>query len=167
MPRNLELKARIRSVSSAVAVARKLRARKAAILHQVDIYYRVPAGRLKLRIIDRESAELIAYERPDKRGGRYSEYLVIPVKNSGKTDKMFRRLLGVKAIVRKTRRLYLYRNARIHIDTVHSLGSFIEFEVIVSKGKTQARQLFEILVREFGIRAKETIAGSYSDMRRR
>jgi predicted adenylyl cyclase CyaB len=164
MPRNLELKARLRSAAQAASVARRLGARDAGMLEQTDIYYQVPSGRLKLRIIGGKAPELIAYERPDNRGGRYSEYLVLPVADPRLTDRLFRRLVGLKLAVRKNRRLFMYKNARIHIDAVRGLGAFIEFEVMVTRGTRQARRLFETLVKEFGIRRADTVAGSYSDL---
>jgi predicted adenylyl cyclase CyaB len=164
MPRNLELKARIRSTPAALAAARKLGARDAGTLKQTDVYYRVPAGRLKLRSFGTGRAELIAYERPDARGGRYSQYLVLPVADPKFTRMLFRRMFGIQVTVKKVRRLFLYRNARIHLDSVQGLGSFIEFEVMVTKGPAQARRLFETLVAAFGLKRNETIAGSYSDM---
>ncbi len=55
-------------------------------------------------------------------------------------------------------------NSRIHIDSVKGLGEFVEFEVVVNRGKAQARKLMQSLMRVFEIETKSLIAGSYSDM---
>ena len=66
--------------------------------------------------------------------------------------------------VRKRREVWLYRNARIHLDTVEGLGRFIEIEVVVTDGMAQARALMKELRAVLGICAKDLIAGSYSDL---
>ena len=43
-------------------------------------------------------------------------------------------MLGAQGCVRKRREVWLYRNARIHLDTVEGLGQFIEIEVVVKEG---------------------------------
>ncbi len=60
--------------------------------------------------------------------------------------------------------LYLFNNARIHLDSVQGLGSFIEFEVLVTKGKTQAKSLMRTLSKKFSISKAAVIASSYSDL---
>jgi predicted adenylyl cyclase CyaB len=164
MPQNLELKARILSMSDAVQAARNLNIHLKGILHQRDVYYNVPHGRLKLRIINAVKGEMIYYNRPDKEGRRYSDYFIIPVSNPKTANEFFKAALGQKVVVDKRRQLFLYKNGRIHLDIVQGLGSFIEFEVLVKYGKTQARILMEFLSRHFKIKRSSTIAVSYSDL---
>jgi predicted adenylyl cyclase CyaB len=164
MPQNLELKARISSMSEAVRAARSLHMRSKGILHQRDVYYNVPHGRLKLRIINTCAAELIYYNRPDKKGHRYSDYCILPVSNPKLFNALCTAAFGQKVVVEKKRRLYLYKNARIHLDDVRELGAFIEFEVLVKYGKQQAQTLLKFLLEHFGINHSATIAGSYSDL---
>ena len=164
MPKNLELKAPLASFSRALRIARALGARSRGVLLQTDTYYRTSSGRLKLRVVNGRAAELIAYARPDTARGRYSTYVVLPVRDHRLADGLFRVLLGVRVVVRKRRTLFLYRNARIHLDAVEGLGAFVEFEVLVTRGKRQARTLFDELVSAFGIDRRRMIAGSYSDI---
>jgi len=125
MPQNLELKARISSMPEAVHAAKDLRLRSQKILHQRDVYYHVLHGRLKLRTINTCAAELIFYNRPDKKDCRYSNYFVLPVSNPKLTNSLCATAFGQKVVVEKKRRLYLYKNARIHLDDVCGLGTFI------------------------------------------
>jgi adenylate cyclase class 2 len=164
MPQNLELKARISSISMAIRVVRRLNAQRKGILRQRDIYYNVSRGRLKLRIINNRSAELIFYNRPNRKGSRYSDYFVLPVNDAKLTNALCTAAFGRRVVVEKRRRLFLYKNSRIHLDDVHGLGPFIEFEVLVKDGKRQAQKLLEILSAEFNIKQSEIVAVSYSDL---
>ena len=96
MPQNLELKARISSISEAVHTAHRLNAQAKGILQQRDIYYKVSRGRLKLRIINNRSAELIFYNRPNKKGSRYSDYFVLPVSNARLANELCTAAFGQK-----------------------------------------------------------------------
>ncbi len=164
MPQNLELKATIVSTQAATRIARNLRARSRGLLHQKDIYFAVKRGRLKLRIIRNSGAELIYYHRPNKKGRRLSRYDILPISNSKVTATICTAVFGRKTVVEKKRRLFLYKNARIHIDSVKNLGDFLEFEVIVKSGIQQARSLLDFLVHRFNVKRSSFVAVSYSDL---
>ncbi|MGD1046070.1 MAG: class IV adenylate cyclase [Bacteroidota bacterium] len=164
MPQNLELKARISSVSEALHTAHRLKAQAKGILQQRDIYYKVSRGRLKLRISNGGSAELIFYNRPNKKGSRYSDYFVLPIDDAIRTNALCTAAFRQKVVVEKKRRLFLYKNSRIHLDEVRGLGTFIEFEVLVRYGIRQAQKLLEVLSTEFAIKQTAILAFSYSDM---
>ena len=164
MPSNLELKAVCRSLADAQKIARKIRAKRIGTMHQTDTYFRINRGRLKLREIRGAGSELIYYRRPNRKGSRFSNYLVVPVVSRVAMKRLFRSLFGERTVVRKLRTLYLYKNARIHLDRVKGLGSFIEFEVLNTRGKRQAQTMMIFLKNEFRIRQGAIIAGSYSDL---
>ncbi len=164
MLQNLELKARIPSLPAAIRTAAGLQIHSREFLRQRDIYYNVRHGRLKLRVINSQAAELIFYIRPNKGTSRYSDYIVIPVGDSQSVNKILTTAIGRKIIVDKKRRVFLYKNARIHIDDVQGLGSFIEFEVQVKKGREQAKMLVKFLSEKFKIKPSDTEAVSYSDL---
>jgi predicted adenylyl cyclase CyaB len=164
MPRNLELKARISSISEAVHTAHRLKLCAKDTLQQRDIYYNISHGRLKLRVINNRSAELIFYIRPNKKGSRYSNYYVLPVSDPELTNKLCTAAFGLKVMVKKKRQLFLYKNSRIHLDEVLGLGTFIEFEVLVKYGIRQAQKLLKVLSAEFAIKRAATLSFSYSDM---
>ncbi len=166
MPLNLELKARVASLSSVRAIARSLGASARLDVRQVDTYFKVPDGRLKLRRFGDGTGELIYYRRDTMPGsdGRWSSYLRYPVADLDSVLAELTARFGIRAVVRKRREVFLIRNARIHLDAVSGLGSFIEFEVVQMRGPRQARELFRQLRRAFGIRDAATIGGSYIDM---
>ena len=164
--RNLEIKVAVASLASVRFRLRALEgAARHAVLRQTDWYFRVPKGRLKLRVVGASrGGELIAYLRPDKSAARTSEFQRLPAPDAAGTRRLLDRMLGPRACVRKRREVWLYRNARIHLDTVEGLGRFIEIEVVVTEGMPQARALMEELRAVLGIRKKDLVAGSYADM---
>ena len=167
MMRNLEIKATVASLASA---RRRLRAMTGAVRHaglrQTDWYFRVPKGRLKLRQVGaHRDGELIAYFRPDQASARTSEFQRMPVPDAAGTRRLLERMLGLRACVRKRREVWLYKHARIHLDTVERLGRFIEIEVVVTDGMARARALMKELTAALGIDRARPIAGSYGDMR--
>jgi adenylate cyclase class 2 len=164
VPTNLEIKAVYSSPAIAKRRALAIGGIYAGTLAQIDTYFKVGSGRLKLREINGERAELIYYHRADAKRSRYSNYTVLELSNAAPAKTIFRSLFGIWKIVRKKRVLFLYQNARIHIDSVRGLGTFIEFEVMVTRGKKQARSLMLILRKQFALKSNSLIGGSYSDM---
>jgi predicted adenylyl cyclase CyaB len=164
--RNLEIKATVVSLGVVRSRLRGLEgASRLASLRQTDWYFRVPKGRLKLRQVgSRRDAELIAYLRPDKTAARTSEFQRLPTTDAAGTRRLLERMLGAQGCVRKRREVWLYRNARIHLDTVAGLGEFIEIEVVVTEGMLQARELMKELRKVLGIRGGDLLAGSYGEL---
>jgi adenylate cyclase class 2 len=165
--RNLEIKARVTSLGPMRSDLRKLPgAAPQARMRQTDWYFRVPKGRLKLRQVgSRRDAELIAYLRPDRTSARTSEFQRLTAPDAAGTRRLLERMLGVRACVRKRREVWLYQNARIHLDTIEGLGRFIEVEVVVTSGMTQARALMKELREALGINRQHLLARSYGEMR--
>jgi predicted adenylyl cyclase CyaB len=164
--RNLEIKATLDDPRRARRVLGSLGARRIGPdLRQTDWYFNVPAGRLKLRRPGAGcGAELIAYARPDTRGARVSDFVQLPVADRAAALRLLGAMLGVRACVRKRRELWLLDNARIHLDRVAGLGTFLEIEVVVSTGMRQARGLMRRLRRELGAGRATLIGASYVDM---
>jgi predicted adenylyl cyclase CyaB len=166
MPSNLEYKTSCANHRENLRRATECGAEDLGVLVQEDIYFDVPAGRLKLRRFGDGSAELIGYTRPDLRGARQSEYVKIAVESPEEVLRTFTTLFGVRTTVRKRRRLFLRRGCRIHLDEVETLGSFLEFEIPVP-GEADPHTLLEELLGIFGVLFDAAIAGSYADLRHR
>lgn len=166
MPKNIELKARIDDWESAGRVARSLATAEVGELHQVDTYFRVPSGRLKLRQFSTPPAELIAYSRPDQSEAKTSEYRVVRIDDAERLLAALSAALGIFARVEKRRLIYLHENVRIHLDRVAGLGEFLEFEAVVDEQHDEARchETLARLQRAFALRASDLLRGSYSDM---
>ena len=166
MPTNLELKAIVESPRRVNAVL-KQKTRRQGLLRQTDTYFVVRKGRLKVREFHSGESELIYYMRHEGKGDRWSNYEVIDLKDGSRLKTILSKLFRIRVVVRKKRQLYLYKNARIHIDAVEGLGRFIEFEVIVNSGKRQARGVYNELRKLFGIEEASLIKYSYADLMER
>jgi adenylate cyclase class 2 len=164
--RNLELKARDRDPERSKRNCAELGAVDKGTLFQVDTYFEVPHGRLKLREQSPGAAELIAYERADERGDKESSYRLVPVADPTAMKEALTAALGVHVTVHKERRLYVWEGVRIHLDHVENLGDFIEFEGVTTADALAQSfvTLLDHLRNAFAIRDEDLIAVSYSDL---
>ncbi len=129
--RNVELKARDPEPERSLARCRALEeAVDHGLLWQRDTYFVVAHGRLKLREQRPGGATLIQYARPDETTAKTSRYRLIGVDDADACRAGLAEALGVRAVVEKRRRLFIWRDVRIHLDTVAGLGAFVEFEAV-------------------------------------
>src|SRR4051812_11145747 len=94
--RNIELKARCQELHQARKVFLEMGAREAGVLIQTDTYFRVPNGRLKLREIESDHAELIWYDRPNYAESRTSTYFLVRVPDPTAMKLTLSAALGVR-----------------------------------------------------------------------
>ncbi|MCP4641012.1 MAG: class IV adenylate cyclase [bacterium] len=162
--RNIELKAALGDRGRAVQVCQELGASHEGDIHQIDTYFAVPQGRLKLRESDPGDDYLVHYERPDVAEARACDYTISIVPRSVKS--FLGKVLGVIAEVDKIRTLYLWENVRIHLDTVVGLGEFIEFEAVLSEKYHDADGHAELarLLDAFAIADSDILDCSYLDL---
>jgi len=98
--------------------------------HQVDTYFDVPSGRLKLREGNIENT-LIFYDRVEVKGIKKSIVeLFHPQKDVASLKKILLKSMAIKVVVDKKREIYFIDNVKFHIDQVKDLGSFMEIEAI-------------------------------------
>jgi adenylate cyclase, class 2 len=163
---NVEIKARCADAAAAARVVAAAGAVWERAIEQVDTYFNVNDGRLKLRRADGVDQALIFYRRPDESAPKVSRYEVIPLAPDQQIGPVLEQALGIKTVVRKRRELWHLDNIRIHLDQVEGLGSFIEFEVEVLAGRDVAgcRAQADALLKQIGIAASDLLAGSYSDL---
>lgn len=129
--RNLELKAVDPVPERTLAAALALPGvEDAGVLHQRDTYFHAVQGRLKLREAPPAVAELISYRRADRDGPKVSHYRIVSVYDPMGLTESLAEVLGVRAVVEKSRRLLLWRGVRIHLDAVAGLGEFVELEAV-------------------------------------
>ncbi len=134
--------------------------------HQIDTYFNVAVGRLKLREGNIENA-LIHYERENTAGAKSSHVLLYQHQPDKTLKEILIKTLGIKAIVDKSRKIYFISNVKFHFDTVVGLGTFVEVEAIdkdgtIGKEKLQAQ--CDEYAALFKIDAGDFCALSYSDM---
>jgi predicted adenylyl cyclase CyaB len=133
---------------------------------QIDTYFNVPNGRLKLREGNIENA-LIWYSRPNDGGSKQSQVLLHKHQPDAALKEILIKLHGVKVVVDKTRRIYFIDNVKFHFDEVVGLGKFIEVEAIDEMGEIgieKIQQQCDYYADLFEVRMEEYIAVSYSDL---
>jgi len=134
--------------------------------HQIDVYFNVPHGRLKLRKGNIENC-LIGYERDDCAGPKQSKVHLLKTEQGALLEEILAATLGVKVVVDKQRDIYFIGNVKFHVDEVQRLGSFVEVEAIDITGdigKDKLQQQCERYSGMLGIRDEELVAKSYSDL---
>lgn len=167
MAANFELKARCADLARARERALALATRWLGVDEQVDTYFRVPSGRMKLRESSLSGAQLVPYVRPDAPHARRSDYVVIPVPEPERTKALLSALLGVHRVVRKRREIALHHNVRIHLDRVEGLGDFVELEAVwdgAPAGEAEQRERVALLREQLGIRDEDLVAESYEGL---
>jgi predicted adenylyl cyclase CyaB len=164
---NVEFKARTTDLDAARTILAAENATGPDVDHQIDTYFRVPHGRLKLREGTVERA-LIHYDRPDTHGPKRSDVTLYPTGEDASALKAaLTTALGVLAVVDKRREIYFVGNVKVHLDRVERLGAFIEVEAIADDThQTEAvlRAQCEHLLDAFGVAGSDLVAVSYSDL---
>ncbi|MDZ7338746.1 MAG: class IV adenylate cyclase [candidate division KSB1 bacterium] len=163
---NVELKARYDDLQRAARVARALGATRQWRRRQTDTYFATPRGRIKVRRVPGQPAELIAYHRADTATARPSSYHICSVPDGAALCRTLSMVLDTLVVVDKVRTLYLLDNVRIHLDTVRGIGSFIEFEAVLSHPPQEAAATARVkeLCTHFGITQEHIVATSYAEL---
>jgi adenylate cyclase, class 2 len=161
---NIEFKAELRDIEAARQQCRLLGAERQDFLQQRDTYFRMTDGRLKKREVKGRNIQWVYYHRPDRVSPRMSNYTLL-------TDAQAKRRWGTRSlrpwlVVEKRRELWHLGDVRIHLDDVKHLGTFIEFEALVSR-RFNVKACHEAIARlreAFAPLLGEPISVSYSDL---
>jgi len=164
----MELKARVSSVETLRKKLESMGARYVGTYHQVDTYFYVPKGRLKLRQVEgTKETQLIYYEREDVAEPKRSRVFILEVQQLAILQTFLGTFLKKRAVVDKQREIYDYKGTKVHLDKVKNLGAFIEFERKTgssTKGANRDRKALEELMQILEIRLEDLVKGSYGDM---
>ncbi|MFT5135306.1 MAG: adenylate cyclase class IV [Arenicella sp.] len=166
MPQNIEIKARANDFQLQGLLAEKMSDTPPETLVQLDTFFKVEHGRLKLREFPDGPAQLIFYQRSDVPGPKLSDYQITESLDPEGLKKILSNAYTTIATVAKTRRLLISGRTRIHIDEVKGLGNFIELEVVLSEGESIAGGQSEAkkLMDRLQIREQDLIAQAYVDL---
>jgi predicted adenylyl cyclase CyaB len=163
---NIEIKARSNNHEAIRMLLKENGAVYKGIDHQIDTYFNVSNGRMKLREGNIENS-LVHYNREDKGGPKKSEATIFEIKPNSPLKEILIKALGVLVVVDKKREIYFIDNIKFHIDIVEGLGTFIEIEAIDDNGAIGKDKLFEqcqFYLEEFDIAKEDLISASYSDL---
>jgi len=166
MPANIEIKARVRDFDELRRCAEQLSDVPVQVIPQEDTFFNTPQGRLKLRVLAPDRAQLIYYERADQGGSKRSDYHLVETSDPENLKSTLSMAYGVRGAVRKTRYLYLVGQTRVHLDDVEGLGQFMELEVVLRDGQSDAegQAVAEDLMSKLGVKAEDLLEGAYMDL---
>ncbi len=164
--KNVEFKARVNSTDDLERRLKELNPTFKGEDHQIDTYFKVKDGRLKLREGTIENA-LIHYHRPNTATAKQSDVILYKHYPDKALKAILTLHLGIKSIVEKRRRIYFVDNVKLHFDQVVGLGCFAEVEAIDTAGKHSTKTLqrqcdhyFDF----FGFDRKDLVGDSYGEM---
>jgi predicted adenylyl cyclase CyaB len=163
---NIEIKAKSNNQNWVREILNSHHAKFKGVDNQVDTYFKVSSGRLKLREGNIENS-LVHYDREDKEGPKQSNVTFYKSSEKSSLKKILTRSLGILVVVDKSREIYFIDNVKFHIDSVKDLGSFVEIEAIDPDGTIGKEKLFEqcnYYLDLFKIRKEDLISNSYSDL---
>lgn len=163
---NVEIKARTRRSAEIKSILEANKARFVGIDHQVDTYFKVPKGRLKLRQGTIEKT-LIHYNRPNQAGPKQSKVSLHHPTADQSLKVVLENALDTLVVVDKRRAIYFIDNVKFHIDQVEGLGEFVEIEAIDIMGTIGLDHLHdqcEHYLHLLDIPEEDLVNESYSDL---
>ncbi len=166
MPANIEIKAYARNFDEIRRRAETLSDTAVAVIPQEDIFFNTPQGRLKLRLLSTNQGQLIYYIRSDQEGPKRSDYHLSLTNDAENLKHVLELAYGIRGVIRKTRYLYLVGQTRVHLDHVEGLGQFMELEVVMQDGQSDAegQAIAEGLMDRLGVERGDLLEGAYMDL---
>ncbi len=163
---NREIKHHCSDFRPVRALLRQIDATLAERKRQVDYFFNLPtpgprSRRLKLRT-EPKGSDLIYYYDRHRRGSRWVEFQVFPVRDPS-VKQLLVAALGVRAIVRKRREVWKKGNALFHLDQVAGVGKVFEVELQTRPDVDVDHQLAQYK-RLFGPHLGRPIGGSNEDL---
>jgi predicted adenylyl cyclase CyaB len=164
--KNFEFKAKVDNLEDYENKLLKLKPIFKGTDHQIDTYFNVTNGRLKLREGNIENS-LINYDRENINDSKQSDIILYQHEPNIALKNILTKQLGVKITVDKKRKIYFIDNVKFHFDVVDGLGTFIEVEAIDSNEQFTIEQLKEQCNKYFnyfGLDKLQLVDKSYSDL---
>lgn len=165
-PTLIEIKAKCKYPEIIEAILLKNKAQYVGLDHQIDTYFDVSNGRLKLRQGNIE-CHLIFYNRANQAGPKQSNVMLYKPQDATVLKDILIAANGVKVVVDKRRKIFFIDNVKFHIDEVEGLGSFMEIEAIDSNGTIGTDKLHEqcsFYMNLLNVQHEDLVTNSYSDM---
>jgi len=163
---NIEIKLRVDDAGRARTAIEALADGPAEALEQRDTYFET--GRETLLKLREENgrAALISYQRTLADAPQPSDIRLARLDDAGDLADVLQHALEVLQVVEKTRRLYFVGQTRIHLDRVAGLGDFVELEVVLETGQSEAegRRIADALLARLDLTGAEPQSASYRDL---
>jgi len=163
---NVEIKAKCKNLDKVRDIRLERKADFKGMDHQIDTYFKVNFGRLKLREGNIENF-LIYYDRENKEGPKESKIILFKSEQGSTLKDILVHTNGILTVVDKKREIYFIENVKFHIDSVETLGTFIEIEAIDyddTIGKEKLYKQCQDYMKLFDVSESDLISVSYSDL---
>jgi predicted adenylyl cyclase CyaB len=163
---NIEVKARYSNLKKARDILKTSNVVFKGIDYQIDTYFKVSHGRLKLREGNIENF-LVYYEREDFESPKKSNILLFKTDLDSSLKEILKKSLGILVVVNKKREIYFIDNVKFHLDEVENLGTFVEIEAINREAKFVKERLLEqckFYLECLKVSKENLVSKSYSDL---
>ena len=163
---NVEIKAKCSDPQKVRDILESRGAEYRGLDHQIDTYFKVQNGRLKLREGNIENA-LIFYERSNQEGPKDSNVVLYSSPPGSSLKDALMGACGALVVVDKQRHIYFIDNVKFHVDLVEDLGNFCEIEAIDKTGdigKDKLLQQCQDYMELLCIEESDLVSCSYSDL---
>lgn len=166
--KNIEIKARCKDFPKVRALLEQLGADFRGVDTQIDTYFVVKKGILKLREASLPYEKgLIHYKRTSKQKPKLSEITVYQATDNDILKKILTESLETEAVIKKQRELFTLDNVKFHLDTLPRLGTFVEIEAQDTHGLLDNLTLLKqckYYMKELGIEESDLISESYREL---
>ncbi len=163
---NVEIKAHCSEPEKIEQILLDLGADFIGLDKQVDTYFKVKEGRLKLREGNIENS-LIYYQRPDVGKSKRSDVLLYKPSDIEGLKAILETVHDVLVRVEKRRKIFFIDHVKFHLDTVEHLGNFVEIEAIdkdEGRSEENLRKQCEHYCDLLAVNDSDLVRVSYSDM---
>ncbi|CAJ0607910.1 unnamed protein product [Cylicocyclus nassatus] len=136
MRQSIVLKARVYDMEQAENAIFDLTESLGTFFVQEDVYFNVPKGNLKLRIMHPNRCGQLIYNSLSKKSGhKLSESQVTEVEDVYSIRATLNAALGERGTITKKRRVFTMDDVRIYLDDVDQIGHFIDIAVPLSSSQ--------------------------------
>lgn len=162
---DVEVKAKTTKHDLIREILHKKKADYKGIDTQIDVYFKVNDGRLKLRKGNIENY-LISYKRENLSEIRPSNFSLYKSENPELLEKMLKSTCGLLIEVEKKREIFYIDNIKFNLDEVKGLGTFVEIEAMTDDPNEipHLKKVVNEYVKLFEIADNDIQSYSYSDL---
>ncbi len=164
--KNVEIKAKTEYPNKVIDKLKSLNADYRGCDTQIDTYFNIQSGRLKLRQGNIENS-LIFYNRENTKDSKLSDIAFSNIENGADVLDVLLSALGEKITVKKDRHIYFIDHVKFHVDYLDKLGTFVEIEVIDEKNEYSESEMHRLCAHYMdllSIQKTDLLTHSYSDM---
>ncbi|PAV89933.1 hypothetical protein WR25_15246 isoform B [Diploscapter pachys] len=130
MQQSVTLKARVDELQTTEEAVFELTESLGTLFEQEDVYFNVPHGNLKLRIMKPNRCGQLIYNSLSKKADhKLSESQITEVEDVYSMRATLGAALGERGVIQKKRRVFMAEGLRIYLDEVDEIGHFIEVAV--------------------------------------